>query len=62
MKDAYLGEDIVDVVVAFLHVLYAAGTEPCRVPAVMDDHKPQVKPVAHFKQVVRLLARPVVIV
>ena len=61
MPEAHLGEDIVDAVVPLLHVLDAACTEACRVPPVVDDDKAQVKPVAHLIQVVRLLARPVVI-
>ena len=61
MTEAHLGEDIVYVVVTLLHVLDAACTEACRVPPVVDDDKTKVKPVAHLIQVVRLLARPVVI-
>ena len=61
LPGAHLGEDIVDVVVPLLHVLDAACGEACRVPAVVHDDKAQVEPGAHLVQVVRLRARPAVV-
>lgn len=58
---AYLGQHITDIVISLLDIFNASGLVLVSIPAILNNGEAQIKPLTQLQQMVRLLARPVVV-